>query len=277
MLLEVRRIKQRGQTPALLLTAFSIFVTTGCGNGAGSAATPPDAGSPDAGVSAATASSTAKVFSNIDDMSGWGSCGSSACAGGRGSSSYWMARYQTTPSMDGSSVEFSNSGVYDNALFWKKLGANNWARNLLWDFYLRVDDASVGAAQNLEFDVFQFMGGYKYIMGSQCNYSAGVWDIWNQYAYTSSTSGWRHTSIPCPKFTANVWHHIQWYVQSIPSTHSYKYISLVVDGHSHAINQTYRAKYNGVNDTVGVQWQLDVNASGHRYHEWVDKAKLSIW
>jgi len=26
-----------------------------------------------------------------------------------------------------------------------------------------------------------------------------------------------------------------------------------------------------------VQWQMDVNASGTGYHEWVDQAKLTIW
>ena len=28
---------------------------------------------------------------------------------------------------------------------------------------------------------------------------------------------------------------------------------------------------------IGVQWQLDLGANGVDAHEWVDKAKLTIW
>jgi hypothetical protein len=50
-----------------------------------------------------------------------------------------------------------------------------------------------------------------------------------------------------------------------------------VDGVSYAVNQTQPAKYLAWGDNLGVQWQLDVNASGTGYHEWVDNAKLTIW
>ena len=52
------------------------------------------------------------VFSNLQQRSGWQSCGSSSCAGGSGTTAYWMAQNQTTPSLSGSSMELQNAGVW---------------------------------------------------------------------------------------------------------------------------------------------------------------------
>ncbi len=205
-------------------------------------------------------------------MSGWGSCGSSACAGGSGTGSYWMAQNQSSPSLDGSTLELYSSGARANALWWKKVGANSGASNFLWDFQFQLDQASLTGAQALEFDVFQFVGGYNYMIGSQCDYAAGVWDVWDE-----ANGHWVHTAIACPKFSPGVWHHIQWYVQRVPNTYTYHYVTLVVDGQAYSVNATYSAKQNGWSDNTGAQYQLDVNGSGAGYHEWVDKSTLTIW
>ena len=60
------------------------------------------------------------------------------------------------------------------------MGADDSATNFLWDFYVQLDSASVNAAQALEYDAFQFVGGYNYMIGTECNYAAGVWDTWNE-------------------------------------------------------------------------------------------------
>ena len=176
------------------------------------------------------------------------------------------------PSRSGSSTQFFNSGVWANALWWQKFGANNSKHNFLWDFWIYLDSASQTSGQALEFDAFQFVGGYNYMIGSQCNYGSGTWDTWNE-----ATGHWIHTSISCPKFSPNTWHHIQWYVTTDTSAHKYTYHTLVVDGNSHTVNQTYSAKNLHWSDNIGVQWQLDVNASGRGYNEWVDSASLAIW
>jgi hypothetical protein len=217
--------------------------------------------------------STAKVFSNIDQMmSGWGSCQAGGCAGGSGSGSFWQAFNQTSPSMDGSSMEVFKDGVWGNALWWRKMGANNSVTNFLWDFYVQLDSASVSNAQALEYDAFQFVGGYNYMIGTECNYAAGVWDTWSE-----ASGKWLHTTVPCPKFSPGTWHHIQWYMKTNHSNHSYTYVTLVVDGKVYNVNQTQYAKNLGWGDNLGAQWQLDVNASGNGYHEWVDKAVLTVW
>lgn len=219
-----------------------------------------------------TPPSNAIVFNNIQDRGGWWTCNSSSCAGGSGKGSYWMAQNQSSPSLTGSSLELYNSGAWANALFVQKLGGNSSVHNFLWDFYFYLDSHSSSATQALEFDTFQFISGYNYMMGSQCDYAAGVWDTWDE-----ASGHWAHTAIACPKFSSDAWHHVQWYVQTIPGSHQYKYVTLVVDGLSHSVNYIGTAKYLGWSSNLGVQWQLDVNASGEDYHEWVDKAKLTMW
>ena len=216
--------------------------------------------------------SNAIVFNNIDERGNWSYCHNRGCSGGSGSGSYWMAQHQNPPSRDGGSTEFFNSGVWANALWWQKLGAHNNVHHLLWDFYFRLDSNSSHATQALEFDAFQFVHGYNYMIGTQCNYGAGKWDIWD-----AANGHWYHTSISCPRFSPNTWHHIQWYMTTNTSTHQYTFKTLVVDGHATTVNLTRSAKHNGWADNLGVQWQLDVNSSGQGYHEWVDKAKLTIW
>jgi hypothetical protein len=214
----------------------------------------------------------ATVFTQIQQMSGWQSCNAPSCAGGSGSGSYWMAQNQSRPSLSGASTEIFNSGVWSNALWWKKVGANNNVTNLLWDFYVQLDSTAASAAQALEYDSFQFVGGYNYMIGSQCNIAAGVWDLWNELS-----GHWIHTTIACHGFPANTWHHIQWYVTTNHATRSYRYVTLVVDGVPHPVNQTYNAKDLNWGDNLGVQYQLDVNASGQGYHEWFDQVKLTVW
>jgi hypothetical protein len=212
------------------------------------------------------------VISHIEDRGGWRSCHDPGCAGGSGRGSYWMAQFQSSPSRDGSSVEFYNSGVWANALWYNHVGAHNDKRNFLLDFWFRLDDASRSAAQSLEFESFQFTGGWNYMMGSQCSFGSGWWDTWEE-----STGHWMHTNVPCTRFTTNTWHHVQWYITTDHSSHTYTYHTLVVDGHSYPINTTRHAKDLNWGDNSGAQWQLDVNATGQGYHMWVDQATLTMW
>ena len=220
-----------------------------------------------------TPPSNAKVFNHIEQMgSGWVPCGDPGCAGGSGNGNYWQAFYQTSPSMDGSSMELYRDGVWGNALWHHKMGAINSVTNFVSDFYMYLDSNSLKGTQALEYEAFQFVGGYNYMMGTQCDYGRGVWDTW-----TEAGGRWLPTNIPCPKFAPNTWHHVQWYVTVNHAKHSYTYHTLVVDGHAYTLNQTQYAKYLGWGDNLGAQWQLDENASGIGYHEWVDRAKLTVW
>ncbi len=244
--------------------SFSIYAS-------GSSTTTSSSTSSTSTSSLPTPPSTAKVFYNIDDMSGIKGC-SAGCAGGQSTSNYWMAQWQGSPSMDGSSTEFFNGGsAWANVLWYKGLGANDWASHFLWDFYVRFDSTSIAYLHTAEYDLYQAIGGVELMAGSQCNFDNGVWDTWNQ-----SAGHWVSTSIPCHRFSSGTWHHIQWYITR-PSSNQYHYATLVVDGTAYSVNQTYYGNYQGWSDTVGVQWQLDLGSSGVDAHEWIDKVKLTIW
>ena len=211
-------------------------------------------------------------FNNIQNRGNWSWCHDPGCAGGSGSGTYWMSQHQSSPSRSGSSSEFYNSGVWGNALFWQKVGANDSVHNFLWDFWIYLDGNSQNAAQALEFDAFQFVHGYNYMIGTECVYPSGKWDTWDE-----ASGHWVQSSLTCPRFSPNTWHHIQWYMTTNTSAHTYTFVTLVVDGNSRPVNITGHAKNLGWSDNVGVQWQIDVNASGQGYHEWIDSASLAIW
>ena len=215
--------------------------------------------------------SNATVISHIENMSGFKTC-SANCAGGQSTSNYWLAQLQTSPSTDGSSMQFFNGGnAWANVLWYKGLGPHNSASHFLWDFYVYFDSTSIANLHSAEYDLYQSINGYELMIGSQCNFGNNRWDTWNQAA-----GKWIGTSIPCPRFSLNSWHRIQWYMQRVSST-QYKYVTLVVDGKSYSVNQTYSGSHAGRADVVGVQWQLDLGGNGVDAHEWVDNVKLTMW
>jgi hypothetical protein len=213
------------------------------------------------------------TYSNIDDnKTGWGSC--TDCAGGTNNADvYWMAQFQTTPSLDGSSTQFyiSASLPYSNVLFWEKLGAQDWATQFTWDFWVYLDNASLGA-QALEYDVFQFVSGVEFMFGSQCGYASGYWDIWNQGAGT-----WVQSQLPCQKFLPNVWHHIVWQMHRT-SDQQMHYDSLTLDGMQNTLNvaEPSGPLPTGWTDNLGVQWQMDTGSGPLTTSEWIDNVKLTV-
>jgi hypothetical protein len=214
----------------------------------------------------------AVIYNNIQLNGNWGSCHDPACAGGSGNGVYWMAQNQQSPSMTGASMQLYNSGVWANALWWQKLGGNDSVRNFLWDFYFYLDQNYNISGQAIEFDAFQFIAGYNYMMGTQCDYWLQIWDTWDE-----ASGQWLHTNLSCPHFSTGNWHHIQLYTQTIPKSHQYQYVTIVVDGKSAPLNIVRNALYLNWGSNMGVQWQMDVNANGSGYHEWVDKANLTVW
>ncbi len=216
--------------------------------------------------------STAVTISQIEDTTdNWSNC--STCAGGGSSTTnYWTAPFQTSPSRDGSSREFYNgSGAWSNVLWIKKFGNQDAYSHFLWDFWVYFDPTSAANLWAAEYDLWQSVSGQEFMMGSQCDFGLGRWDVWN-----SATKHWIGTGIPCPRFAGNTWHHIQWYMQRI-SWNQYKFVTLVVDGVPYTLNWAYYTSGENWADSLGVQWQLDLNGSGIGAHEWVDQVKLTFW
>ena len=136
------------------------------------------------------------TYSNIDESVavdnggvggvGWGSC--VTCAGGdpNGTASIASSPFITTPSFDGASRDFYiNGSSYTNGLWWYKVGPDDAVSQFKMDFWLNVS-SSTQYAQALEFDVFQFnqeitqfATGTEFMFGTQCDYAAGVWEVWD--------------------------------------------------------------------------------------------------
>ena len=219
-----------------------------------------------------------RTYSNIDDLqSGWGSC--SSCAGGANVADvWWMAQNQTSPSLDGGSTQFymSASKPYADVLFYNKLGPNNSATQFTWDFWFQVDSASLNA-EALEFDIFQFIVPTEYMFGSQCTYSTGQWDVWN-----AGIHKWVPVAVPCPRFTANVWHHIVWQVHRTRNNKMMHYDTLTIDGTKYTVGvaEPSGALPAGWSDMMGVQWQLDgpgnPNLLPISFNEWIDQSSLKV-
>lgn len=205
-----------------------------------------------------------------DTTTNWSDC--SDCAGGTVTTSYFNAPFQTNPSVSGSSREFSISGpAWASALWIHKFGAHNGATHFLWDFYVYFDMASAAGTWSAEYDLWQSVGGQQFMIGSQCVFGTNEWDLWD-----SSINHWINSGVPCPRFSPNAWHHIQWDVQRI-STTQYRYNTLFVDDVAFPLNKVFNTQPIDWSDDLGVQWQLDQNGSGTPLHEWVDKVKLTIW
>ena len=83
--------------------------------------------------------------------------------------------------------------------------------------------------------------------------------------------------MPCAKFSPGVWHHLQMYIQRDPAAQTYTFVTLLVDGTAYSLADTYSARNVGWEDNLGVQYQLDVNASGAGYNVWIDNSVLTVW
>lgn len=214
---------------------------------------------------------------------GWGSC--VPCAGGASDNATLASSpFQTTPSVDGASRDFSISGdAFSNGLWWYKVGPNSAASNFAFDFWLNVA-SSTQSAQAMEFDAFQFVKGREYMFGTQCDYASGTWDVWNGGALA-----WVHTNVACKKFTANTWYHVTLAFHRSSPDNRLHYDSLTIIQYDRSGRTASRNSYNlnrvfssqltppGWGDNLGVQFQMDIGSSGTQMQEWVDQVTLTAW
>jgi hypothetical protein len=216
--------------------------------------------------------SNATVYTDVQNTKNTGSCNTASCAGGSGSGASWIAFNQTSPALSESSAEVYNSGTGFDTLWYWHLGANDAVTNIELDFYLMVDEGSLTTTQAIENGPQQYVGGYKYSMTMQCEYVNQIWRVWDQAA-----KGWKATTVACPKWTPNVWHHVQMYITTDHMNHTETYQTLVLDGVPHSLGITYGVTNVGFGDNLGFQFQLDNNGTGGAVHEWIDNLTFSVW
>ncbi len=216
-----------------------------------------------------TPPSGSRTYSNIDQMTGWQSCGACAGIGGNGPvGTYWMKQFVSSPSMDGASAQFYNGGkAWGNALWWKQLGANAGVSHFAYDLYFYINYP--GNAQALEFDVNQSVNSKKYIFGTQCNVAAGQWDVWN-----TAGNYWVHTGIGCTAPPAYKWNHLTLEFQRVGG--QTLFVAVTLNGVKKYINRYYNAKAVSAQE-LNVAFQMDLKGAGAGYTVWLDKVRLVAW
>ncbi len=207
----------------------------------------------------------AQTVANINSMQGWQTCSTCAGIGGSGPATPHSIRYNvSSPSIDGAAVEFTNGGTspYSDAIWWRQLGANSNARNFVYDLYFYINDPA--AAQSLEFDVNQSVGGKKYIWGTQC----GV--AWNRQWSVWGNNGWNQTGIGC-NANPNSWNHLT--LEFSRANGGVNFVSVTLNGQKSYINRTYAPIGSGVNE-VNVAFQMDQSGVRRTFSAWLDRVSL---
>ena len=156
-----------------------------------------------------------------------------------------------------------------------------WTKNLLtdanvshliWDLYLYVNSTNYNAT---ELDLLTTANGQAFMMGSSCYRPANSWNTWN-----NATQQWiRNYNIPCNDLlTPDAWHHITFYSTVDTSNNTYEYHVIRIDNVDYVLDQTQNAQESPwPNGNVGVQVQLDTNASGAGVNEYLESAQLYAW
>jgi hypothetical protein len=214
----------------------------------------------------------ATTVSRIEEMPAWESCTVCAGAGANGPvASYSMAQGISWPSADGNAAQFWLGGntPYANALWWKQLGANSAPTHFVYDLYFYVTNPEY--AQALEFDLNHTTGGFRYIMGVQCNMrDTGVWEVWDGVGQT-----WRTLSLACTPPAANQWHHLTEEF-SHDAAGNLTFVAITMDGAKYWVNRTYGSLPNTAND-LNAAFQMDGDYAQHAYSVWLDQVTLYYW
>jgi hypothetical protein len=211
------------------------------------------------------------VYSNIDQLTAWSSC--DICSGMHQNgpvTPHTISYGQTTPSMDGNDVKLWLGGTtpYASALWWKGLGQSN-ASHFVYDlnFYLK----NSAAAEALEFDVYQTIGGHHYVLGVECSLKTS--HMWS--TYDTANHHWIPSTAPCNYLAPYAWHHLITETERTTDNRVH-FISITIDGVKYYMNK-YAYPTAQTYNNVTVALQLDGNSTMTNYEEWIDKLTLTAW
>jgi len=250
---------------------------TGSGTGSSTGSTPGSTGSTGGAPAAGTGASapgipaTAKTIADIQNMQGWENC--TNCANGA-FAAYSMTSQIAAPALSGSSAKFSLEGgtaPFGVALWWKYLTTDNTATHFVYDLYFYMDNPS--AAQALEFNVDQSVGGARYDFATQCDldsYSDHTWRVWNP-----AGKSWTSSSAYCSQPAAKTWNHLVWEFER-NSSNQVVFKAVTLNDKRSEINITMPAQSDS-NNGIDVAFQLDANRDAALYSVWLDKVKLIYW
>ncbi len=234
--------------------------------------------------------SSGSTFTSLQASKGWVGYGEypplynicSSC----GSGVTWsMSQNVTSPSMDDKASKFNIGGdtpysdvLWDNHLIGdgssQGLPDTNHTlvptlHNFTYDTYFYGTDLNL--AENLEFDIAQFVDNVGLMFGTQCQIVNGsVWGIWDPLH-----GKWVTTTAPC-KPLSNSWNHLVIQVQRT-SDDQLLYQSITLNGVTNTLNKTYSPFSAPGWWGIVVNFQLDGNYAQTPYSVYLDEFKFTYY
>jgi hypothetical protein len=214
------------------------------------------------------------TYTDIDDMSGWTSCGKvmngHECAGGQASAPTSLTQHISNPSLAGSSAHFwlGGSHQYSNVMWWRDLNLNTpQATKYRYEFNVYMTHPDLPEA--LEFDVNQGAKGIRWIFGTECSFrDTHRWDVWDADAH------WVPTSVPCNTFKPNTWNHVVWNFERVDD--HVHYVSVEVNGTSYKVDMMMKGDKSWPwAGSLNVAFQMDGNINQDNFDVWIDKVSLT--
>jgi hypothetical protein len=234
-------------------------------------------------------SSNGKTFTSLQASKGWTGYGElppkydicSSCSG----VSWSMDQSVSSPSMDGKSTKFfiGGSTPYADVLWNNHLIGDGSSQglpdtshtliptlhNFTYDTYFYGSNVSL--AENLEFDIAQFVDNKGFMFGTQCQIVNGsVWGIWDNV-----NAKWVSTTVPC-KPTSNSWNHVIIKVQRT-SDDQLLYESISLNGVTTTLNKKYPPSSAPGWWGVVLNFQLDGNYDQSDYSVYLDELNFTYY
>jgi len=232
-----------------------------------------------------------KTMSSLQASKGWTGYGElppkyDICSKNCPGVSWSMTQNISSPSMDSKATKFFIGGTtpYADVLWNNHLIGDGSSQGLLDSNHTLVPtlhnftyDAyfygtNLGAAENIEFDVAQFVDDKGFMFGTQCQLAANgsVWGIWDP-----ANGHWVATSAPC-KPSSNTWNHVVIKVQRT-SSDKLLYESITLNGTTTTLNKTYSPFSAPGWWGVVLNFQLDGDYKQSDYSVYVDKLNFTYY
>ena len=213
------------------------------------------------------------LYDQVQQQTGWLTCGACGNTGGGGAlATYQMTRGITTPSLSGSSAQFSIGGNYpyaDAYWYYRHTARDTQINSLRYEFDMYVPAGSENSPQAIEFECQQNSNGYTYNYAWQADYASKTWRVFN---YT--TKHWEPTNVGFQAFAPDTWHHIiaMYHASGTQVVHD----SITVDGVTHSVNITHDALFTGSGLELTNAFQVDLDGNSSPYHVYVDNMTVSL-
>jgi hypothetical protein len=234
-------------------------------------------------------SSSGSTFYGLQGSKGWTGYGElppsydicSSCSG----VTWSMSQNVTSPSMDNKAAKFNLGGTtpYADILWNNHLIGDGSSQGLLdsdhtliptlhnftYDAYFYGTDLSL--AENLEFDIAQFVDDKGLMFGTQCQIVNGsIWAIWDPLH-----GKWVTTTVPC-KPLSNSWNHVVIPVQRT-SSDQLLYQTITLNGVTTTLNATYSPFSAPGWWGIVVNFQLDGNYNQSDYSVYLDEFNFTYY